>query len=105
MKNIYQEIHHAKSNNQKLLAILLDPDKLDLEKVTNLVSKINQSPATHILVGGSSFEGNHLDELILLLKQKTTLPILLSREIQPKFPLKLMVFCFCNYSQVEIRSI
>jgi putative glycerol-1-phosphate prenyltransferase len=50
---------------------------LDLEKVTNLVSKINQSPATHILVGGSSFEGNHLDELIILLKQKTSLPILL----------------------------
>lgn len=77
MKNICQEIHQAKSDNQKLLAILLDPDKLDLEKATNLVSKINQSPATHILVGGSSFEGNHLDELILLLKQKTTLPILL----------------------------
>ncbi|MBP6557679.1 MAG: geranylgeranylglyceryl/heptaprenylglyceryl phosphate synthase [Flavobacterium sp.] len=77
MKNICQEIRQAKSDNQKLLAILLDPDKLDLEKATNLVSKINQSPATHIFVGGSSFEGNHLDELILLLKQKTTLPILL----------------------------
>ncbi len=77
MKNIYQEISQAKSDNQKLLAILLDPDKLDLEKAADLVTKINQSPATHILVGGSSFEGNHLDELILLLKQKTTLPILL----------------------------
>lgn len=76
MKNIYQEILQAKADNQKLLAILLDPDKLDLE-LTNLVSKINQSPATHILVGGSSFEGNHLDELMALLKQKTSLPILL----------------------------
>lgn len=77
MKNIYQEIRQAKSDNQKLLAILLDPDKLDLEKAAKLVIKINQSSATHIFVGGSSFEGNHLDELILLLKQKTTLPILL----------------------------
>ncbi|MFN3967637.1 geranylgeranylglyceryl/heptaprenylglyceryl phosphate synthase [Flavobacterium sp.] len=77
MKNIYQEIRQAKSDNQKLLAILLDPDKLDLEKATDLVTKINQSPATHILVGGSSFEGNHLDELVILLKQKTSLPILL----------------------------
>ncbi len=77
MKNICQEIRHAKFNNQKLLAILLDPDKLSVESIAELVSKINLSPATHIFVGGSSFEGNHLDELIFLLKQKTTLPILL----------------------------
>ncbi len=77
MKNIYQEIRLAKSDNQKLLAILLDPDKLDLEKAADLVSKINQSPATHVFVGGSSFDGNHLCELIALLKQRISLPILL----------------------------
>lgn len=77
MRDLYQEILKAKHQKQKLLAILLDPDKLTLESITNLVSKINQSPATHILVGGSSFEGNHLEELILLLKQNTHLPILL----------------------------
>ena len=42
-----------------------------------LIQKINQSPATHILVGGSSFDGTHLDELIIELKSKTNLPILL----------------------------
>lgn len=77
MKNIYQNILDSKSKKQKLLAILLDPDKLDLDKAADLVPKINQSPATHLLVGGSSFAGNHLDELIVFLKQKTVLPILL----------------------------
>ncbi len=77
MKEIYSTILEAKSRNQKLLAILLDPDKLELESLEPLVSKINQSPATHILVGGSSFSGTHLDELILLLKQRTTIPVLL----------------------------
>ena len=77
MKNIYKEISTAKAQNQKLLAILLDPDKLDLSSVDALISKINQSPATHIFVGGSSFEGNHLDEIIIRLKSKSKLPILL----------------------------
>ena len=74
---IYQNILEAKSKKLKLLAILLDPDKLDLDSIDALISKINQSPATHIFVGGSSFEGNHLDEIIIRLKEKINLPMLL----------------------------
>ncbi|MCX6172968.1 MAG: geranylgeranylglyceryl/heptaprenylglyceryl phosphate synthase [Flavobacterium sp.] len=77
MKDIYNNILSAKFQFIKLLAILLDPDKLDFDKMPELVSKINKSPATHILVGGSSFEGNHLNELIIAIKSKTSLPILL----------------------------
>ena len=77
MKAIYQNILSAKSQHKKLVAILLDPDKLDLEQAKELVLKINQSPATHIFVGGSSFNGNHLCDLIRILKQNTQLPILL----------------------------
>lgn len=77
MTNIYNEILLAKSEAKKLLAILIDPDKVLVESNSNLIQKINQSPATHILVGGSSFNGTHLDELIIELKSKTNLPILL----------------------------
>ena len=77
MKGIYQNILNAKSTNKRLLAILLDPDKLGLDSIDALISKINQSPATHIFVGGSSFEGNHLDEIIIRLKSKIKLSILL----------------------------
>lgn len=77
MINIYNEILLAKSEAKKLLAILIDPDKVSMESSSNLILKINQSPATHILVGGSSFDGTHLDELIIELKSKTNLPILL----------------------------
>lgn len=75
MTNIYNQI--LASKNQKLLAILLDPDKLTLDCVSALMAKINTSPATHILVGGSSFDGNYLDELVQRIKKETTLPILL----------------------------
>ena len=77
MTNIYQEIVQSKSENKKLLAILIDPDKVVLDAIPVLAEKINQSPATHIFVGGSSFDGSHLDKLIIELKSKIKLPILL----------------------------
>jgi putative glycerol-1-phosphate prenyltransferase len=77
MTNSYQNILNSKAKGEKLLAILLDPDKLAVENLSELIEKINQSPATHILVGGSSFDGTHLDELIIELKSKINLPFLL----------------------------
>lgn len=77
MKDIYKKILEAKSGKQQLLAILLDPDKLDLNSIGSVISKINKSTATHILVGGSSYEGDHLNEFIIAIKSKTSLPILL----------------------------
>ena len=69
MKKIYNTILKSKKNKQKLLAILLDPDKIDLENIEILISKIYQSPATHIFIGGSTNENNILDELILKIHQ------------------------------------
>ena len=74
---IYQDILEAKRNGQKLLAILLDPDKIILERLEVLIEKINQSPATHLFIGGSHVQNNILDELIIALKQKISLPIVL----------------------------
>lgn len=77
MTNIYDQILKSKINNQKLLAILLDPDKIDLNNAEVLIEKINQSPATHIFIGGSLVENNILDELIVKIKQNCNLPIVL----------------------------
>ena len=77
MTNIYNQILQSKANNQKLLAILLDPDKVDLQNIEILSQKINQSPATHIFIGGSQVNSNILDELILKIKQNCFLPIVL----------------------------
>jgi len=75
--NLYQNILNSKKDNIKLLAILLDPDKLDLKGISQFITKINQSPATHLLVGGSSFQGHHLDDIISVLKKATNLPVVL----------------------------
>lgn len=74
---LYDQILSAKKERKKLLAILIDPDKVAVESISVLAEKIKQSPATHIFVGGSSFDGHHLDEIIIELKSKINLPILL----------------------------
>lgn len=76
-QKIYSQLLQAKLENKKLLAILLDPDKIVLENIADLISKINQSPATHIFIGGSHVENNIIDELIISIKQKCFLPIVL----------------------------
>lgn len=77
MKSIYSEILAAKATGKKLLAILLDPDKMELQSVVTLTQKIEQSPATHIFVGGSVVQNNIMEELIKLLKENCSLPIVL----------------------------
>lgn len=77
MTNIYNNILKSKANNEKLLAILLDPDKIAWNNLALLIEKINQSPATHIFIGGSLVETNFLDELILKIKENCILPIVL----------------------------
>lgn len=77
MTNIYNAIIQAKTENLKLLAILLDPDKIVWDNMEKLIKKIIKSPATHIFIGGSLVENNILDDLIIRLKQKINLPIVL----------------------------
>ncbi len=74
---IHEQILNAKKNGQKLLAILLDPDKIVWENLDHLLLKINQSPATHIFVGGSIVKSTILEDLIAQLKQKTNLPVVI----------------------------
>lgn len=74
---IHQQILEAKKNGQKLLAILLDPDKIVLENLDHLLLKIKESPATHIFVGGSIVQSTILEHLIAQLKQNTNLPVII----------------------------
>lgn len=73
----YHDIVTAKKEGRKLLAILLDPDKIALNELPVLIQKIKQSPATHIFVGGSIVETNIIDMLIVQLKKNTDLPVVL----------------------------
>ena len=77
MKKIYEEILRAKAESRKLLAILLDPDKVDMDNLSVLVEKIKTSPATHVFIGGSIVKNKKINEQVHFLKEKLTIPIVL----------------------------
>lgn len=74
---LYPQILAAKKQNKKQIAILLDPDKIEINKLSIICDKINKTPATLVFIGGSSFEGKHLDQLIAKIKTQIKLPIVL----------------------------
>ena len=77
MTNIYNHILQSKANNAKLLAILLDPDKIDWKNLDFLIEKIKQTPATHIFIGGSLVTTDIINKLIDKIKKNCALPIVL----------------------------
>ena len=77
MNSIYDLIVTSKIANKKLLAILLDPDKLELEEISKIAKKINQSPANLIFVGGSTNSKTTIDTILINLKKYSALPIVL----------------------------
>ncbi|WP_299398464.1 geranylgeranylglyceryl/heptaprenylglyceryl phosphate synthase [uncultured Gelidibacter sp.] len=76
-KEVFQNIDASITRGERLLAILIDPDKMELERVSDFMSKVKASIATHIFVGGSTVDPFKTDELIQKLKGLTELPIVI----------------------------
>jgi len=74
---VYNKILSAKKNGEKLLAILLDPDKLNLLEVAILVKKINKHQVHFIFVGGSTVKNDVTEKIVEKIKQYTKIPIVL----------------------------
>lgn len=75
--DIYSNIRTSVAENKRLLAVLIDPDKMELDNVEAIVAKINESIATHIFVGGSEVDEGITETLVKAIKLYTTLPIVL----------------------------
>ena len=74
---IYQNILAAVQERQKLLAVLIDPDKMTVAKAPKFIKKVNQSIATHIFVGGSTVEDKATEVLVIAIKKLTHLPVII----------------------------
>jgi len=75
--SIYLDILKAIENNQKLLAVLIDPDKFKIENVSRFISKLKLSMASHIFVGGSTVEDHTTEKLVIEIKKHSKLPVVL----------------------------
>jgi putative glycerol-1-phosphate prenyltransferase len=76
-EDIYQSIIKSVSEKEKLLAVLIDPDKFLIENTSLFFEKVNASIATHIFVGGSIVDDHQTDILVSEIKKYTSLPIVL----------------------------
>lgn len=75
--NIYQNILAAKKNQEKLLAVLIDPEKIEIKNISSFFEKVHQSTATHIFVGGSTDKNNATEKVVIAIKKATHLPVIL----------------------------
>jgi putative glycerol-1-phosphate prenyltransferase len=75
--NIYKNILLAKEDSKKLLAVLIDPEKINLDKIATFFEKVHQSIATHIFVGGSTDKNNLTENVVAAIKKETQLPVVL----------------------------
>ena len=75
--SIYQNILKAKKEGKKLLAVLIDPEKIDIENIPLFFEKVHQSIATHIFVGGSTDKNNQTKNVVIAIKNVTKLPVIL----------------------------
>ncbi|MEN3323370.1 geranylgeranylglyceryl/heptaprenylglyceryl phosphate synthase [Mariniflexile soesokkakense] len=77
MKNIYQNILKSISAKERLLAVLIDPDKFSIKNTKNFIARVNASIITHIFVGGSTVETGVTNILVAKIKKQTKLPVIL----------------------------
>ncbi len=75
--SILKYIQKAKEEGKKLLAILLDPDKLLIDEIEELIRKINQQNVDFIFVGGSSVEIGITDLFVKKIREFSQIPVVI----------------------------
>jgi len=72
----YQDILKAITEEKKLLAILIDPDKFDTSFTQSFLNKIPKE-TTHLFVGGSTVEFGFIEKTVRSIKEFSELPVFL----------------------------
>jgi putative glycerol-1-phosphate prenyltransferase len=76
-KSVLTYIKEASKKGEKLLAILLDPDKIKIIEVELICSRIDTLNADFIFVGGSTVSNGYTHRLIKEIKKFSQKPIIL----------------------------
>ena len=105
MNTIYKNIIASAVKSENLLAVLIDPDKMKLEMVSSFISKVNQSIATHVFVGGSEVGEGVTKNLVIEVKKHTTVPVVLfPGDVAAVVP-SVTVVLFPGYVAAAIESL
>lgn len=74
---IYQSLLQQKENGHKSFAVLIDPDKVTVEKIDELIALATEAKVDYFLVGGSLVVTNRLDEVVQQIKKNCDIPVIL----------------------------
>lgn len=74
---IYPSLCEKKQNGQKAFAVLIDPDKVDDEKMQKLIELAHRAKVDYFLVGGSLVISNYLDNCVKFIRRHSDIPVLL----------------------------
>lgn len=74
---IYSSLLQKKEHGQKAFAVLIDPDKVNDEKMHQLLELATTAQVDYFLVGGSLVISNYLDSCVQFIKKHCDIPTLL----------------------------
>ncbi len=77
LKDIYPSLCKRKMNGKKSFAVLIDPDKVNDEKMHELIQLAVAAGVDYFLVGGSLVISNYLDECVQFIKRNCSIPVLI----------------------------
>jgi len=76
-KGIYQSLIESKKQRKKSFAVLVDPDKVNDEKMIQLVSLVKEARVDYLFVGGSLVVSDYLDNCVKFIKDNSDIPVVL----------------------------
>ncbi len=74
---VYTSLVNKKKNGKKSLAILIDPDNTSGNSLEPIIQLSLDAQVDYFFVGGSLVVSDHLDECILFIKKRCSIPVLL----------------------------
>lgn len=77
INRIYNSLTERKTQGKKSFAVLIDPDKVNNGKMSQLIELSVNAKVDYFLVGGSLVISNYLDECIRFIKSSCSIPTIL----------------------------
>lgn len=74
---VLEKLFELKRNNQCGIAVLIDPDKVEINSIEQIANKCNECQVDFIFFGGSLLVRQQMDEIIIRLKQFSNCPVVI----------------------------
>ena len=74
---IYQQILEAKNEGRRLLAVLIDPDKVNEKHLDRICKNCNEAGIDYFFVGGSLLTSGDLAQTIQGIKRRSAIPVVI----------------------------